>query len=231
LTGSGRVYLLSIVPFAIMNLRFPPSACFVLAALLSPCSGFTQTAGEPPFAVPNHTHERPVASDEAKTAASFYLPSPPREDAAVTVDWKFLDRTEVTVSDGVKDADIRYPAEIKALDGKRVRIIGFMAPLEKLTDLSEFMLIPFEIGCTFCNPPPVTQVILVKQKTRPNREKPPFAPKSITVTGTLRLFTFDSPHPAHQADFMYALDDATLELSPGKSGKGLPTPSIVKRKP
>ena len=137
------------MPFAIMKLRFSPSACFLWVALLGPCSGFTQTAGEPPFPDPPHTHERPVAADEAKTAASFYNPAPPRENTAVTVDWKFLDRTEVTVSDGVKDADIRYPAEIKALDGKRVRIIGFMAPWEKLTDLSEFMLIPSKLDVLF----------------------------------------------------------------------------------
>jgi hypothetical protein len=200
-------------------------------AILCPFSVFAQNIGESSFPDLPHTHKRPVAADEAKKAAAYYSPAPPPESNALTVDWSFLDRTEVTVSDGVNDAKIRYPKEIQALDGQRIRIIGFMAPWEKLTDLSEFMLIPFEIGCTFCDPPPVTQVMLVTQKVGPRKGPPPFAPKSITVTGTLRLFTFDSPHPAHQADFMYALDDATIELSPSKSGKGLPTPSIFKRKP
>lgn len=199
-----------------------------IGALLCPCYCFAQDAGESAFPDIPHAHKRPVAADEAKTAAAYYTTPP--ETRAVIVDWTFMDRTEVTVSDGVKDADIRYPKEIQSLNGKQIRIIGFMAPWQKLTDLSEFMLIPFEIGCTFCNPPPVTQVILVKQKASLKQGPPPFAPKSITVTGTLRLFTFDSPHPAHQADFMYALDEATIELSPGKSGKGLPTPSIFKRK-
>lgn len=177
-----------------------------------------------------HPHGRPSATSTETAAKAFYPTKNETQPPATEVDWKFMDRTDVKVSDGVTDATIRYPEEIKALDGKRVSIVGFMAPWQTLSDFTEFMFIPFEVGCVFCSPPPVTQVMLVKQKRTKGGQVPPFAPRSITVTGTLRLFTYDSNHPAHQADFMYALDDAVVELRPGRSGKLLPTPSIFRRK-
>jgi len=157
-------------------------------------------------------HQLPAESKDAKTA--YKDAATPTE--AVLADWDFLNKTDVVVSDGQKDATIHYPAEIKALDGKRVAIVGFMAPFEKLDDMSTCMLLPASVGCYFCSPPAVTQVALIQQKTD-SKAKRPFINEAIIVTGTLRLFTFASQHPAHQADFMYALDDATVEVFTGQN--------------
>jgi hypothetical protein len=157
-------------------------------------------------------HKLPVESKEAKNA--YKQASEPTE--AFLADWDFLNKTDVIVSDGKKDATLNYPAEIKALDGKRVAIVGFMAPFEKLDDMSTCMILPASVGCYFCSPPAVTQVALIQQKGG-TKDKRPFINEAVIVTGTLRLFTFASQHPAHQADFMYALDDATVEVFTGKN--------------
>jgi hypothetical protein len=157
-------------------------------------------------------HKLPAESKDAKTA--YKAATEPTE--AVWADWDFLNKTDVIVSDGKKDATLNYPAEIKALDGKRVAIVGFMAPFEKLDDMSTCMILPASVGCYFCSPPAVTQVALIQQKGE-TKDKRPFINEAVIVTGTLRLFTFESQHPAHQADFMYALDDATVEVFTGKN--------------
>jgi hypothetical protein len=157
-------------------------------------------------------HKLPAESKDAKTA--YKAATEPTE--AVWADWDFLNNTDVIVSDGKKDATLNYPAEIKALDGKRVAIVGFMAPFEKLDDMSTCMILPASVGCYFCSPPAVTQVALIQQKGE-TKDKRPFINEAVIVTGTLRLFTFESQHPAHQADFMYALDDATVEVFTGKN--------------
>ena len=157
-------------------------------------------------------HKLPAESKDAKTA--YKAATEPTE--AVWADWDFLNKTDVIVSDGKKDATLNYPAEIKALDGKRVAIVGFMAPFEKLDDMSTCMILPASVGCYFCSPPAVTQVALIQQKGG-TKDKRPFINEAVIVTGTLRLFTFASQHPAHQADFMYALDDATVEVFTGKN--------------
>lgn len=164
------------------------------------------------LSAPAQEHDLPQESDQAKKA--YQSASTPGE--AVLADWDFLNRTDVVVSDGKKDATIKYPPEIKALDGKRIAIIGFMAPFEKLDDMSVCMIIPAYVGCYYCSPPAVTQVVYIQQKGD-KKTKRPFINECVIVTGTLRLFTFGSKHPAHQADFMYALDDAVVDIFTGKN--------------
>jgi len=110
--------------------------------------------------------------------------------------------------------DISFPDALAALDGKEVSIAGFMAPYDKLDDMSLFMLMPSYVGCYFCKPPALNQVLYVEQSDDPD-EKPQFEEKPIRVTGTLRIFSPESEHPAHLAEFVYALDDAEFATLDG----------------
>lgn len=51
----------------------------------------------------------------------------------------------------------------KSLDGKKVKLAGFIAPLEN-TDgkVSEFLLVPYFGACIHVPPPPINQTVLVK---------------------------------------------------------------------
>ena len=94
---------------------------------------------------------------------------------------------------------------------------GFMAPYDLLDDMSRFMLMPSYVGCHFCKPPALNQVLYVEQSgSAGSKGKPQFIHEPIRVTGTLRLFSTESEHPAHLAEFVYALDDARIEVLDGK---------------
>jgi len=50
----------------------------------------------------------------------------------------------------------------KQLDGKKIRIAGFVVPLEKIgNQMTEFLLVPYFGACIHVPPPPANQVIYV----------------------------------------------------------------------
>lgn len=50
----------------------------------------------------------------------------------------------------------------KDLDGKQVRIPGFVVPLEGDDSITEFLLVPFFGACIHVPPPPSNQIVFVK---------------------------------------------------------------------
>ncbi|MDH4983159.1 DUF3299 domain-containing protein [Hyphomicrobium sp. D-2] len=55
------------------------------------------------------------------------------------------------------------PRVVKELDGKRVRIGGYVVPLDfEATTIKEFLLVPFVGACIHVPPPPANQIIYVK---------------------------------------------------------------------
>jgi hypothetical protein len=58
------------------------------------------------------------------------------------------------------------PAVVEALDGKRVRIGGYVVPLDfDATKVKEFLLVPFVGACIHVPPPPANQIVYVKSET------------------------------------------------------------------
>jgi hypothetical protein len=55
------------------------------------------------------------------------------------------------------------PAVVTELDGKRVRIGGYVVPLDfEAATIKEFLLVPFVGACIHVPPPPPNQIIYVK---------------------------------------------------------------------
>ena len=127
---------------------------------------------------------------------------------ATTIDFPFLDRALVQ-SAGQGTSSVKYPPDLARLDNRRVTLVGFMAPYEQIDDMRRFLLLPSYVGCFFCAPPSFTQVLLVEQRPV-TQGKLPFINDPVLVTGTLRLYSKTSQHPAHKAEFVYALDDANV---------------------
>lgn len=62
-------------------------------------------------------------------------------------------------------AELDAAPVIEALDGKQVRIPGFIVPLEiDITRVTEFLLVPYFGACTHTPPPPANQIIFSKVK-------------------------------------------------------------------
>ena len=111
---------------------------------------------------------------------------------------------------------LSFAEPLDSLDGERIAIAGFMAPYDLLDDMSTFMLMPSYVGCHFCKPPALNQVLYVEQKKDDPEDKPQFIEEPILITGTLRLSRPGSEHPGHLAEFVYALDDTSIEVLRGE---------------
>ena len=82
------------------------------------------------------------------------------------------------------------PDELKALNGTRIRVPGFVVPLEdEDTQLSEFLLVPSPQACIHVPPPPPNQMVMVRMKkgSAPKREWGP-----IWLNGLLEIKTTNS---------------------------------------
>jgi hypothetical protein len=75
--------------------------------------------------------------------------------SAVELDWQLLGEGDYITN--------TYPDSLKELDGKEVRIPGFMVPLEdNMRSLSEFLLVPSPQACVHVPSPPPNQMVYVK---------------------------------------------------------------------
>ncbi len=96
---------------------------------------------------------------------------------SVEVDWKLLGELDYITG--------KAGTELQALDGKQVRIPGFMVPLEdNQKAVTEFLLVPTPQACIHVPPPPPNQMVLVEMDASANA-KVEFGP--IWIYGTLSL--------------------------------------------
>jgi uncharacterized protein len=93
------------------------------------------------------------------------------------VDWKLLGELDYLTGKG--------PAKLTDFDGQRVRIPGFMVPLEdNQKNVTEFLLVPSPQACIHVPPPPPNQMVLIEMPESANAE---VAYGPIWVYGKLRL--------------------------------------------
>lgn len=77
--------------------------------------------------------------------------------SGIEIDWRLLNQMDYITQN--------TPTEIKLLEGKRVKMPGFMVPLEDTArKVTEFLLVPTPQACIHVPPPPPNQMIYVKMK-------------------------------------------------------------------
>jgi len=93
-----------------------------------------------------------------------------------SVDWPML--REFNLETG------KAPPSLQTLDGARVRIPGFMVPLEdNRQEVTEFLLVPNPQACIHAPAPPANQMVLVRMTKDPAK----MAWGPVWVEGNLRL--------------------------------------------
>lgn len=114
--------------------------------------------------------------------------------------WKAVTATEWTRSGGPTFTD-----ELKAKNDQPVDIVGFMVPIDRYRDMTDFLLLPLPIECYFCKMPPREHVVLVQmaEGKKTNRFKEP-----VLINGRLKL------QEGGKAKFFYIIENA--ELASGK---------------
>ncbi|MFM8555005.1 MAG: DUF3299 domain-containing protein [Betaproteobacteria bacterium] len=176
---------------------------FALVPALAPA----QTAA-PSSAAP----QRPSAGAAAtgQTAPPFKLPGRAigggvREigwDDLMPEDWDPLKLLEGKGLDAISDDDPRSEAlmrEIREqwdqapargeLEGLRIRIPGYVVPLDMLGgDIREFLLVPYLGACIHTPPPPANQIIQVSSAKRQSLQ----TMDAVWVVGTLRVARSDT---------------------------------------
>ncbi len=86
-------------------------------------------------------------------------------------------------------------ADLQAVDGKRVRVPGYMVPLDdSATGVTEFILVPYYGACIHTPPPPPNQMVYVRMNG--NRRVDVNLWDPIWIEGDLNISEIDSPYGA-----------------------------------
>jgi hypothetical protein len=105
---------------------------------------------------------------------------------------------------------------IPELDGKRVRLPGFVVPLEAEAEaMGEFLLVPYYGACIHVPPPPANQTVHVV--TAKGGEYHGGLFDTVWVNGTLRVERLSS----ELGDAGYRIDAVLVEPYEGEPGEGL----------
>lgn len=100
------------------------------------------------------------------------------------IDWRLLQKFDLTTR--------RRSDELLEVDGKRVKIAGFMVPLEDYQrEVSEFLLVPQPMMCIHVPAPAANQMIYVKLKKGGIN---PMAYTPIWVEGDFEIVDTESPY-------------------------------------
>ena len=131
------------------------------------------------------------------------------DDSAMVMDFPMLGQARAG-----QGADPSFPQLLADQDGKQVAIIGFMAPYDQIDDMTHCMIMPSYVGCYFCTPPSLSQVVFARQKDR-GADKKAYIDDPVLVSGKLMLYKKDSDHPGHLSQFLYVIEDATIKAYHG----------------
>jgi hypothetical protein len=97
------------------------------------------------------------------------------------------------------------PADVKALDGAKFRLRGFMIPMNQAEQITDFSLVPSLVGCCFGQPPGVQHTITCRTLKGTAID---YTVDEIMVEGTLKLDV--------KRDEGYAYNVFDLEVSGAK---------------
>jgi len=93
----------------------------------------------------------------AAVGAGVFLIKKVGQGAGIEIDWRLLNQMDYITQSA--------PTEIKQLDGQKVKIPGFMVPLEDNSrKITEFLLVPTPQACIHVPPPPPNQMVYVRMK-------------------------------------------------------------------
>jgi len=76
------------------------------------------------------------------------------------------------------------PEDVKKLSGSKIRVTGFMIPLDQADNISNFSLVPSLFACCFGQPPQIQHQIVVHT---PKGKSVGYYPDEIVCEGTLKV--------------------------------------------
>jgi hypothetical protein len=117
-------------------------------------------------------------------AAAAVTPAPAAEEA-ISIDWRVLAGLDYTNG---KATDT-----LKKLDGKLVRLPGFVVPLDDFQEEgAEFLLVPYYGACVHTPPPPPNQIVMVGMTGKKAVKLNLF--DAVWMSGRLKIASVESPY-------------------------------------
>lgn len=111
--------------------------------------------------------------------------SQPAGTEATALTWNLL--RELDLKTG------KAPENLKVYDGQKIRMPGFVVPLEdNKSQVSEFLLVPYVGACIHTPPPPANQIVHIR--TADQKPVSVNTTDPIWVIGELKIATAKSPY-------------------------------------
>ena len=106
-------------------------------------------------------------------------------EEAVNIDWRVLA--------GLDYSNGKATDTLKKLDGKLVRIPGFVVPLDDFQEEgAEFLLVPYYGACVHTPPPPPNQIVMVEMTGKKAIKLNLF--DAVWMSGRLKINSVESPY-------------------------------------
>tara|TARA_B100000212_G_scaffold310236_1_gene261181 strand:+ start:3582 stop:5297 length:1716 start_codon:yes stop_codon:yes gene_type:complete len=173
------------------------------------------------FLLRDHFADAPVEQDPGDNPEEVQIE--PKTASGSTSEITFPLLAEARPTDLI-DMNLAFPESLEKLNGRRVSMIGFMAPFDSLEDMSRCMIVPSYVGCTFCSPPNLRQVVFVTQGGEDSSGQTyPFIEEPSYVTGTFRISLPESHHEGKKQGFVYSIEDAEVTIHTGEAPKRAPS--------
>ena len=146
------------------------------AATPRPSTRHTATANAPA------KHAGNPASTSSRAANSAAVA---RIEDAINIDWRVLA--------GLDYSNGKATDTLKKLEGKMVRIPGFVVPLDDFQDEgAEFLLVPYYGACVHTPPPPPNQIVMVSMGGKKAIKLNLF--DAVWLSGRLKIASVESPY-------------------------------------
>jgi hypothetical protein len=130
--------------------------------------------------------ERNLAADAGKKQAEPNPLAKARTPHPAPKDGQVLEMTIKDLGNFEYDADNggNIPDDVVRLSGKKIRLTGFMIPMDQAANITQFALVPDLFACCFGQPPQLQHTVIVNC---PKGKAVSYYPDEITVEGTLKV--------------------------------------------
>ncbi|WP_411279814.1 DUF3299 domain-containing protein [Gemmatimonas sp.] len=165
-----------------MSRRSPVLSLVGMSVVLFATTAFTTPSSTAPARpLPATPPARAAALPAARTTTA---PKALVEEA-VNIDWRVLAGLDYTNG---KSTDT-----LKKLEGKLVRIPGFVVPLDDFQEEgAEFLLVPYYGACVHTPPPPPNQIVMVEMGGKKAVKLNLF--DAVWMSGRLKISSVESPY-------------------------------------
>lgn len=105
----------------------------------------------------------------------------------------------------------KFPAELSKLEGKRVRLSGFVTPYDDPEKLIKMVLVKSPGGCFFCSPSAPNAVVFVRRVPG----DPPLKniDDMVEAEGVLHLWRTEMKNNDEAKGFFFTIDEAKVNIN------------------